>query len=51
MSLVQTQNVYECASADVVKVTETVCYSNADAQFIHPRLTDRSTQRPDELLI
>lgn len=51
MSLVPTQNVYECTTTDVVKVTETVCYSNAYRQFIQPCLTDRSAQRPDELLI
>lgn len=34
MSLAQTRNVYECATADVAKVTETVCYSSAHRQFI-----------------
>lgn len=51
MSLTQTQNVYGCASTDVVKVTETVCSCSAYRQFIQPCLTDRSAQRPDELLI
>lgn len=47
----QTQNVYECTSTDVVKVTETVCHRSTSRQFIQLRLTDRSAQWPDELLI
>ena len=34
MSLVQRENVYDRATTDVVKVTETVCYSSAYRQFI-----------------